>query len=98
MDQQPNKEQIYDAQINPLMAQIIEVCRQHQIAFVAAFSIPTAEDSDLQCTSAMLGSALLPPANFMRAWAHLRPARSAGPLMLREERADGSVTFTAIVG
>jgi hypothetical protein len=47
----PNKEQIYDAQINPLMDAIITICKEHKIAMVATFHIPTEEDADLHCTS-----------------------------------------------
>jgi hypothetical protein len=46
-----NKEQIYDEKINPLLAQIIEICKTHGIAMLASFSIPTPEQADLLCTS-----------------------------------------------
>lgn len=46
-----NKEQVYDAQIAPLMAQIMATCREHGIAMLASFSIPTPENPDLMCTS-----------------------------------------------
>lgn len=35
------KEDVYDAEINPLMAKILDICRQHKIAMVASFHIPT---------------------------------------------------------
>lgn len=47
-----NKEKIYDEQVNPLMAQIIAICRANKIAFVASFHVPNEEDPDLHCTSA----------------------------------------------
>jgi hypothetical protein len=46
-----NKEQVYDAEINPLMAQIIGICQAHGIAMLCTFSIPTPDDPDLACTS-----------------------------------------------
>lgn len=46
-----NKEQIYDAEISPLMAQIIGICQQHGISMLATFDIPTEEDPDLLCTT-----------------------------------------------
>jgi hypothetical protein len=92
-----NKEQIYDDQISPLMAQIIDICREHKIAFLASFFIPTEEDADLRCSSAMLGAEFEPPEEFTRAWREIRPSRSGG-LMLRTESGDGSTTLTAIVG
>ncbi|MBW9102902.1 hypothetical protein [Paraburkholderia phenoliruptrix] len=100
MAPQPNKEQVYDEQINPLMAQIIEICRAHKIAFVASFSIATAEDPDLACSSAMLAPEFDPPKRFVEAWNVLHQGRRslAPPLMLRTENADGSTTLTAIIG
>lgn len=99
METQPNKEQVYDEQINPLMAQIIAICQTHKIAFVASFSIPTDEDPELACSSAMLGEEFGPPKRFVEAWNVIREGRrSASPLMLRTQHADGSTTLTAIVG
>jgi hypothetical protein len=100
MESQPNKEQVYDGQINPLMAQIIEICKTHKIAFVASFSIPTDEDEELACSSAMLGAEFEPPKRFVEAWNVLRDGRRSlgSPLMLRTEHADGSTTLTAVIG
>lgn len=41
------KEEVYDSQINPLMDQIIDICKKHAIAHVATFAL----DDDLLCTS-----------------------------------------------
>lgn len=100
METQLNKEQVYDAQINPLMAQIIAICKANKIAFVASFSIPTDEDAELACSSAMLGAEFEPPKRFIEAWNVIRDGRRplSSPLMLRTEHADGSMTLTAIVG
>ena len=46
-----NKEKIYDERINPLMAQIIELCKQNGIAMVASFAIPNDDDPNIRCTS-----------------------------------------------
>lgn len=45
-----NKEQIYDAKISPLMAQILEICKTNGIAMLSSFAIPTPEVPDLMCT------------------------------------------------
>lgn len=50
-----SKEKVYDAKINPLMAQIIALCEQHKIAMVASFHIPSDTDDHLQCTTALVG-------------------------------------------
>lgn len=46
-----NKEQVYDAQIEPLMSQIIAIAQANGIAMIASFHIPTPEDDGLCCTS-----------------------------------------------
>jgi hypothetical protein len=91
-----NKEQIYDEQISPLMAQIIAICQANKIAFLASFSIPNEEDPDLRCTSAMLGDEYEPPEEFLRVWQEIKPARRS-MMMLRTDHGDGSVTMTAII-
>lgn len=42
------KEGIYDAEIAPLMAKIIDICMRNKIAMLANFMIPSAEDAYLQ--------------------------------------------------
>lgn len=91
-----NKEQIYDEQINPLMAQIIAICQTHKIAFVASYAIPTEDDDTLRCSSALLGPDYEPPVEFKRAWQELRPG-SRSVMMLRSVDGDGNVTMTAIL-
>lgn len=48
-----NKEQVYDERINPLMAQIIEICQGAGISMLAHFEIPTEEDPHLVCTTSL---------------------------------------------
>jgi hypothetical protein len=48
-----NKEEAYDAEISPLMTQIIAICKTHGIAMVCSFAIPTEADADLGCTSVL---------------------------------------------
>lgn len=49
-----NKEEIYDEEISPLMAKIIEICTEKGIAFLANFFIPTEESPGLNVTSSLL--------------------------------------------
>jgi len=60
-----NKEQIYDDQISPLMAKIIAICREHKIAHIACFAIPTEDDPSLRCTTGQLGTEFEPPEEFL---------------------------------
>jgi hypothetical protein len=69
-----NKEQVYDSEISPLMAEIVAICKREKIAMVASFSIPNGkpEDSDLCCTSALLGDDFYPPEEFKKALKTIR--------------------------
>jgi hypothetical protein len=66
------KEQIYDKQVNPLMAKIIAVCQEHKIAMLASFAIPSDDDADLRCTSALLDGKYDPPADLLAAFSMVR--------------------------
>lgn len=57
----PDKEQIYDEQIAPLMAEIIKICQANKIAMLFCASIDSAEKPDLVCTTALLEKEYDPP-------------------------------------
>lgn len=61
-----SKEQTYDAEINPLMAQIIAICKQAGIACLCTFDIspdPAGDDGPLMVTTCLPdGSGELPDA------------------------------------
>jgi hypothetical protein len=98
MHTQINKEEVYDNEIHPLMAKILEICMTNKIAFIASFSIPTPEDPDLACSSALLGKEFGPTESLRTAWRAIRPSAPGPLLVLRTENADGSATLTAIAG
>jgi hypothetical protein len=68
----PTKEEIYDEQINPMMAQIINICKEHKIAMLCDFSLDL--DSGLKCTTALLEDDHDPPEEMLRAMKTLKPA------------------------
>jgi hypothetical protein len=68
-----NKEEIYNRDIAPLMAQIIGVCEANKIAVLATFHIPTEEDENLQCTTALLTDEFNPPERLVKALGVIRP-------------------------
>lgn len=85
-----NKEEIYDAEIAPLMTQIIDVCNANKIPLLATFHIPTEEDENLACTTALLEEDFNPPAYMIEALKVIyRPKRS--PLMVTTRDAAGNV-------
>lgn len=65
------KEQAYDDQISPLMTEIIRICGEHKISFVASFALgkdPNDEDSDMLCTSCALEKERETPPAFREAY------------------------------
>lgn len=85
-----NKEEIYDAEIAPLMAQIIDVCKTNKIAMLASFHIPTDDDENLECTTALLTGDFNPPAKLVEALKVIRPS-VLGALMVKTRDAAGNV-------
>lgn len=67
-----SKESIYDAEINPLMAKIIEICKREKIAMIANFSIPNDDDPNLVCTTALLEDSYSPTKDQLSALQILR--------------------------
>jgi hypothetical protein len=56
-DTRKTKEQIYDEQVNPLMAQVIKICQEVGIPFVTSFQLTTDEEDEdgaMLCTSCNL--------------------------------------------
>lgn len=69
-----DKETIYDEQIEPLMAEIIRICKEHKIAMLADFALGADEDGDdLFCSTQILTDDCEPPAKYWAAAKHLRP-------------------------
>jgi hypothetical protein len=87
----PTKEEIYDQEISPLMAQVIACCKEHKIAFVATYSLSSPDDEGLQCTSALLEKDCEPPETYLEAMRTLY-GRARNPLMITTRDADGNVT------
>lgn len=91
------KEEIYDEQIHPLMAQIIEICREHKIANVCSFSLDREEG--LCCTTCATKDEFEPPDEFLEAVKILYSDTDAqSPMMLTVRDKNGDVkSMTAIL-
>lgn len=92
-----NKDQAYDAKIDPLMTQIIAICREHGIAMFASFALPTPEDEGLFCTTHLADGAGEILEEFADCFAIIRP-KARGVAMVTTQHADGTKTITAILG
>lgn len=91
-----NKEQIYDAEISPLMAQIIAICQKHHISMYATYDVPNDEDATVTCTTC-LSDESGKPSERIRQFNRLSP-RNITSMMITTENADGSKVITAVLG
>ena len=90
------KEELYDEQISPLMAQIIAVCNEYQIAHVCSFSLEP--QGGLCCTTANTSDEFEPPEEFRECVRVLRGNGHLSPLMVTTRDGDGNVKeVTAIM-
>ncbi len=48
-----DKEQVYDAEINPLMGQIIAICKRAGIACLCTFDLESEDNDGLVCTTCL---------------------------------------------
>src|SRR4051812_29404170 len=92
----PTKEQIYDAQINPLMAQIITICKAHRIAALCDFDLGLDEngddDSHLKCTTLLLEDDMEPSPEMFKARDVLYPPKRPA-MRLTVKDGDGNTTL-----
>lgn len=88
------KEQVYDAEIFPLMAKIIDVCRANKIAMLADFHL----GGDLKCTTQMLEPDFEPGEEMLKAADILLKSNRPPALMITTKDKDGNVlNMTAVV-
>ena len=87
-----NKEEIYDSQISPLMTKIIQICKDHKIAMIMSFALPTDEEPGLSCSTALLNDEYEPTQTQIEAYnCIIRHTQSAVPLMIATRNQDGDV-------
>lgn len=93
MPKKLTKEQVYDTQISPLMAEIFDICKTHKIAHVCTFSLDP--DEGLLCTSLKIDESSDPPPEFLQVRDILFP-KPKPPMMVTVDHGDGSKTINAI--
>ncbi len=85
-----SKESVYDKQVNPLMAQIIAICREHKIAMICDFAL----DEDLRCTTALLGKDFEPAPGQLEAFELFKPRKPFAMAITEETRPNGDKKIT----
>jgi len=81
------KESVYDREIAPLMAKIIEVCKREDIAMVADFELDANEDCDddpLMCTTCIVPETAC--TRLKQAAALLRPKSRYAAMVIKRAR------------
>ncbi|MCU1752198.1 hypothetical protein [Pseudomonas sp. 6D_7.1_Bac1] len=90
------KENVYDEQISPLVRQIIDICREHEIALLLSAQLEDEDERELFCTTILPGTDEVSCEKFVQALNIIRPpSRSA--MHITTTHADGSQTLTAII-
>ena len=92
-------EAVYDAEIAPLMTQIIEICHKHKLPMFATFlcmNDPDDSGDDLACTTNLMFKERPIPDKFLTlAGIVLPPRRST--FRMRVTKGDGSIEETVIL-
>jgi hypothetical protein len=91
-----SKENVYDEQISPLVHQIIEICKEHNIALLLSAQLQDEDDETLYCTSILPGDEDVSDERFVQALNIIRPP-SRSVMHMTTTHADGSQTLTAII-
>jgi hypothetical protein len=94
-------EKVYDEQVAPLMAQVIQICRDNELPFVADFLYKNdEEDGEQYCTSTFIPAAKTHgKSEHMEAlWDVVKPRRSPSALHMRISDDKGNVTDSVILG
>lgn len=86
------KEEVYDAEVYPLMDKIVAICKEHKIAMPADFAL----DEDLRCTTALLDDEYFPGKEQLEAFQCVKPKRNSAFAMAitTATKTDGSQHIT----
>jgi len=91
-----SKENVYDEQISPLVHQIIDICKEHNIALLLSAQLEDEDERRLYCTTILPGDDDVSDEKFVQALSIIRPpSRSA--MHITTTHADGSQTLTAAI-
>lgn len=91
-------EAIYDSEIAPLVTQLIDICRAHQMPMFATFVYqydPETDEDGLCTTNLPFGNERSTPVAFDKLYDVIRPARPALRLTVRNK--DGAITDQTII-
>lgn len=79
------REQAYDSLLNPLIAQVLEICKAHKIPMLASFGLEESDDEEtegLHCTSALLEDDWNPSPELLQAYRTIYSQRTSALTMI----------------
>lgn len=88
-----NKEQVYDEQISPLIAQILTICKANKIAMLADFHL----GDNLKCTSVLLTDEYDPTQNMLLCLDILKPRGNAVAFVTTRDASGNVINSTALI-
>ena len=95
-----SKEHVYDMQIEPLMTQIIAICKMHGVAMLASFAIHgeggAGSENSLYCTTHLPAELGIYDPVLVRGLEAVKPRRLSG-MMIKMVEPDGKTTITAVL-
>jgi len=94
-------EQVYDEQIAPLVAQIIEICKEHKMPFGAQFMYAHTDDEGEQVCSTFMDFRKERGENehMEELWQVIKPPRRVPALDIKTKDANGNITnWTRVIG
>ena len=91
------KEEVYDAEVYPLMDKIIKICKKNKIAMVATFHTPNDDDPDLLCSTALTTKEFDPPEKYCKMVVMLMGNESRSTTKLTTRDKDGKIIAQEII-
>lgn len=93
MNEEWTEEQAYDERIAPLMAQIIDICKERQIPLVASFQYANDEEGPAYCTTVII-TGTRPSVTMRRLASEMRPNQEFALAETHVTNPNGSKSIT----
>jgi hypothetical protein len=90
-------EDVYDAEVSPLMAQIIEICKKHRIPMVASFIFGHDDEGGIDTCDTVLQYDGRKFSRLDKAFSAMRGQDRAPPVIITATNAAGEVVSSEVI-